>query len=127
VTEPAQRRAPLSVAADLRLAVDGAELSVRASGGNRLFVDFPGLRTAVAAARSLAGERDRLDDADATLRTTELTVEVRVRGSTVAVLGRAADPGGLSRRLGLHPLELRIGGGLSALGRELTAALSGDR
>jgi hypothetical protein len=108
------------VAADLRLSVNGAEATVR-STGERLFVEFPSLSAAL---RALRGLPDRENELAALLRTTDLTVEVRVRDRTVAVVGAEARPGVLSRRLGVDPVEARVGGVLGAVGREIAAAVA---
>ncbi|SFR63597.1 hypothetical protein [Halogeometricum limi] len=119
-TDETRPRAPLTVHTDLTLTVDGTELPVT-STGERLFVEFPSLPSAVRTLRrSPQGERHRLHDL---LTTTDLTVEVRVRGRTVAVSGAGARPGILSRELGVDPVELRIGGVFGAVGRELSAAV----
>jgi hypothetical protein len=106
------------VATDLTLTVNGAEATVR-STGERLFVEFPTLYAALTALRGLpGGETEQLATL---LRTTDLTVEFRVRDRTVAVVGSDARPGTLSRRLGLSPVEVRVGGALGVAGRELSA------
>ncbi|ESP87951.1 hypothetical protein [Candidatus Halobonum tyrrellensis] len=111
-------RAPLRVETDLDVSVDGTPVEV-ASTGDRLFVEVPTVVAGVRLARTgLAGVDDRLD---ALLETTALTVEVRVRGTTVAVLGADARPGALSRRLGVAPVEARVGGAAVAAGRGLLA------
>jgi len=122
VSDPteAEPRAPLSVATDLTLTVNGAQAAVR-STGERLFVEFPSLSAALRALRGVpGGEADRLTDL---LRTTDLTVEVRVRDRTVAVAGAEAHPGVVSRGLGVDPIEARLGGVLGVVGRELSAAV----
>jgi hypothetical protein len=121
VSDPAGApAAPLSVAADLTLSMNGAEATVR-STGERLFVEFPSLSAAL---RALRGLPDRENELAALLRTTDLTVEVRVRDRTVAVVGAGARPGVLSRRLGVDPVEARVGGVLGAVGREIAAAVA---
>lgn len=117
--------APLSVAADLTLTVNGARAEVR-STGDRLFVEFASLTAALEALRGLPD--GSADDLRALLTTTDLTVEVRVRDRTVAVVGSQARPGVVSRRLGVAPVEARLGGVLAAVGRELaTFAATLDR
>lgn len=113
--------APLSVETDLTLTVEGREASVR-STGDRLFVEFGSLADALGALGASDATDPRLARIDRVLETTDLTVEVRVRDRTVAVLGAAARPGVVSRRLGVAPVELRLGGALGAVGRELSAA-----
>lgn len=116
-------RAPLSITTeDLTLTVDGVALDVR-STGDRVFVEAESVRDAIRVARGLP-------DGDATgpaalLTATDLTTEFRVRGRTVAVLGAAARPGLLSKRLGVAPAEIRLAGavgaaagGISAVGRK---------
>jgi hypothetical protein len=112
-------RAPLTVRADLTLSVDGRPVDV-SSTGERLFVAFPSLSAAVrTVARSPPTVRRRLHEL---LTTTDLTVELRVRDRTVALVGAEARPGGLSERVGTAPVELRTGGVLGAVGQELSAA-----
>ena len=122
MTDPAEGTtpsAPLSVATDLTLTVNGAEATVR-STGERLFVEFSTLYAAITALRGLpGGETEQLA---ALLQTTDLTVEFRVRDRTVAVVGSGAYPGTLSRRLGFDPVEVRVSGALGVAGRELSAA-----
>jgi hypothetical protein len=113
-------RAPFSVATDLTLTVNGAEATVE-STGERLFVSFASLPDGI---RALRGQpRDAVGPLSTLLETTELTVEIRVRDRTVAVAGAVARPGVLSRQLGIAPLEVRLGGGVSAVGAELSAGL----
>jgi hypothetical protein len=112
-------RAPLTVRTDLTLSVDGRPVDV-SSTGERLFVEFPSLSAAVRTfARSPPTARRRLHEL---LTTTDLTVELRVRGRTVALVGADARPGGLSGRVGAEPMELRVGGVFGAVGQELSAA-----
>jgi hypothetical protein len=119
VSDPGERaepRAPLSIATDLTLTIDGTEATVR-STGERLFVEFPSLYAALRALRGLPG-RDG-NGLASLLRTTDLTVEVRVRDRTVAVIGAEARPGVVSHRLGVDPIEVRLGGALGVVGREI--------
>jgi CO/xanthine dehydrogenase Mo-binding subunit len=105
------------VETDLTLTVDGTPVELR-STGERLFLEVPTLQTALRLARDGEGLRDRVSQV---LTITDLTVEVRVRGATVAVAGHEATPGALSRELGVDPVEIRVGGGVAAVGRELLA------
>ena len=108
------------MAADLTVEIEDARAEVR-STGERLFVEFSTLPEALRALRGLPEDgSDRLADL---LRTTDLTVEVRVRDRTVAVVGARASPGVVSRGLGVDPVEVRVGGLLGAVGRELAVAL----
>lgn len=119
-TDAATQRAPLSVATDLTLTIDGAQADVR-STGERLFVEFASLPAAVRALRGTPLARS--DDLAELLATTDLTVEVRARDRTLAVLGSGARPGILSRQVDVDPAELRLGGVLAAVGQELSAGV----
>ena len=115
-----ERFAPLTVKADLTVEVAGTRAEVR-STGERLFVSFPSVFGAVRALRRLPEDGEtRLAEF---LRAADLTAEFRVRDRTVAVAGVGADPGLVSTRLGAAPIEVRLGGALGAVGRELTVAL----
>jgi hypothetical protein len=116
--------APLAVHTDLDVTVAGRPVGV-ASTGDRLFLDFPSLRTARAAAR--AGGAERLREAASALAAADLTAEVRVRDRSVLVLGADARPGLLSREAGIAPAEFRLGGALGALGREVAALVDSVR
>ena len=112
--------APLSVETDLTVTVNGAEATVE-STGERLFVSFGSL---LDAARALRGRPERVEESlTALLGTADLTVEIRVRDRTVAVAGAGARPGYVSRRLGIAPIEGRVGGVLGAGGAELSAGI----
>ncbi len=110
--------APLSVSTDLTLSIDGVDATVT-STGERVFVEFASVPDAVRALRASGVSSARTTRLDALLHTTDLTVELRVHGRTVAVVGTDARPGALSRQLGVVPAELRLGGGVGAVGREL--------
>jgi hypothetical protein len=113
-------RAPLSVATDLTLTVNGAEATVE-STGERLFVSFGSLSDGI---RALRGQpEDATGPLSTLLETTDLTVEIRVRDRTVAVAGVGARPGVLSRQLGVAPMEVRAGGAVSAVGAEISAGV----
>lgn len=118
--------APLTVATDdLTVAIDGAEFDVR-STGDRLFVEVPTVRAAVRLARSLASETDTTGPTRL-LVATDLSVEVRVRGRTVAVLGATARPGPVARWLAVTPAEPRVAGVLGAGWDGLSAAVDAAR
>ncbi|MEF8756861.1 MAG: hypothetical protein V5A33_01370 [Halobacteriales archaeon] len=113
-------RAPLSVATDLTLEINGGTADVE-STGQRLFVRFRSIPDAIRAAR---GRPDRSAIGIAELLTvTDLTLEVRVRDRTVTAVGAGARPGTVSRFLGVDPFEVRIGGVLGAVGAEVSAAV----
>jgi hypothetical protein len=113
-------RAPLTVATDLTVRINGAEASVE-STGERLLIQFRSVPDAVRATRNQpAGIATTLT---ALLRTTDLTVEARVRDRIVAVAGADARPGVVSQLLEVDPVEVRIGGVLGAVGAEASAAV----
>jgi hypothetical protein len=118
VSESSGAQTPLAVDVDLDVAVDGWPVSVR-SATERVFVDLPTLRAAAAAFGS--APRGRLPRLDAALRAADLTVEVRVRGYPVGVLGADARSGVLARQAGVAPAEIRVGGALAAVGRTAVA------
>jgi hypothetical protein len=111
--------AALAVDADLDLWIDGVAVEV-VSTGDLVLVEVPSLRAAVRVVRGLPAGGE--SPTAALLRGADLTLEVRVRRTTVAVLGAAARPGPLSRALGADPVEVRAGGLLAAAGRELLDA-----
>lgn len=102
-TEPAV--APLSVATDLDLTIDGVDAAVE-STGRRLSLQFRSVSDALRAARRRPAGADALS---ATLTAADLTAEVRVRDRIVVVVGTDARPGPLSRLLGAAPAEVRPG------------------
>lgn len=109
---------PLRVETDLAVSLDGTPIDVR-STGDRLFVEFPTLVSAVRGLRGLpARDRTRLHEA---LTRADVGLEVRVRHRTLAALGADARPGILMRTLGVGPIELRLGSLLSAVRAEFSA------
>jgi len=100
---------PLEIFADLELAVDGEPIDVQADG-RRIVVDLPSLR---AGRRLLDAEplsRNRrwgTGRVQEMLQVAGLTVDVRLEGDTIAVIGAEATPGGLARTLQLDGVELR--------------------
>ncbi|MFB6178049.1 MAG: peptide ABC transporter ATP-binding protein [Halobaculum sp.] len=119
MTDERPPSAPLSIATDLSVTVDGERIDVR-STGERLFLEVPSVAVALQLLRD--GET-YTDDLSSVLQFTDLTVEVRVRGATVAVLGSGARAGPLSRELGVAPAEIRVGGAVAAGGREVLAGI----
>lgn len=101
---------PLDVLADLQLAVDGEEISIRGDG-DRLVVDLPSLRAGRRLVQSgpfaLETDPDPMTQLHDALEGTGLSVEVRLQGDSVARMGAGADPGLLSRALNLGPVELQ--------------------
>ncbi len=112
--------APLSVATDISVTVDGTPVDVE-STGERLLLDVPSLPDAFRVLRGQSPESSTR--VCALLRTAGVTVEVRVRGRIVAVAGADARPGALSEFLGVDPVEVRIGGLAGAVGQEASAAV----
>lgn len=122
---------PLEVFADLQLSVDGEDVSVQADG-RRIVVD---LATLEAGQRMLAGHpfsavrrpasTGRLHDV---LQIAGLTLEVRLRGDTIARMGAGARPGRVAQFLRLDGIELRPARSLRVVARErpvLTALVIG--
>ena len=116
--------APLSVHTEnLTLTVAGVEAAVR-STGDRLFVEVDTVRDGVRLARALGTDVESWVPTRA-LVGADLTVEVRVRGRTVFVLGAGAKPGVTSRLFDVSSAEIRPLGILAALsdgGRALRGA-----
>jgi len=111
--------APVSVEADLDVSVDGVEIDLE-STGDRLLASVATVRDALAVARHHADDSER---AHAVLTAAALTVEVRVRGRIVAVVGADARPNALSRLLSVDPVEVRPAGVVGALGAEAVASV----
>ena len=109
--------APLSVTADVQ-AVLGAHAVRVTAARNRITVDLPGVGAGLAALRGSGGKRGRanaLARLDTFLRTTDLSVRIRMAGGTLAFLGAEARPGWLSRLLGVAPLEVRLSGVMATI------------
>jgi hypothetical protein len=121
VTEP---KAPLFVTAELTLQTDGVEAEIR-SAGDRLFVEIGSLTDGIRLVRRPSGGiEDRIRPV---LERTALTVEIRIRGRTVAVSGSDSRPGFVSRFVNLDPDEIRVGGILAAIGAEISAGVRAGR
>jgi len=100
---------PLEIVADLEVAVDGEPIDVRAAG-DRIVVDLPSLRAGrrILDAQPLSGTRRRGPRrVQEMLQGAGLTMEVRLEGTTIAVVGAEATPGRLTRTLQLDGVELR--------------------
>lgn len=97
---------PLDVDADLTVETDDWTGTVRGHG-DLVVVDVPSLSAARSLARTAAPMADPVADAG-------VTVDLRVRGVSVATVGPDVDPGLLSRVLGLAPARVRPGGLLFA-------------
>jgi len=101
---------PLDVLADLQLAVDGEEISIRGDG-DRLVVDLPSLRAGRRLLQSgpfaLETEPTPVTQLHEVLGGAGVSVEVRLQGDPIARMGAGAEPGLLSRALNLGAVELR--------------------
>jgi hypothetical protein len=106
----------LDIDADLTLTVGDETVSIRGYG-DLVVVTAPSLsvlRTLVRKGEPLVDRLspfDHLDDAD-------VTVDVRVRGRSVARAGPGFEPGALSRALGVAPARASLGGLLLTALRE---------
>lgn len=111
---------PLEVFADLQVAIDGEDVDVQADG-DRVVVDLPSLRAGrrILDAYPLSASKrprstDRVHDA---LQIAGITVEVQLRGETVARIGEGARPGRLARLFNLGGIEVRPTPSLRAAAR----------
>ncbi|WP_251330433.1 aminopeptidase [Haloplanus pelagicus] len=95
---------PLDVYADLTLDVGETTVSIRGYG-DLVVVRAPSLR----AVRALASGASRVPVFDGLSRA-DVTLDVRVRGHSVARAGPGHDPGHLSRVLGVDPARISPGG-----------------
>lgn len=101
---------PLEVLADLTLAVDGEDVEIRGDG-DLIIIDLPSLRTG----RKLLGagpfrreQRSQgANQVNGALKAAGLTVDVRLRGDTIARLGARAQPNAIARLLNLGDFEVR--------------------
>jgi hypothetical protein len=120
-----EEKVPLSIGTDnLTLTVDGIELDVH-STGERLFIEVDSVRDAIRAVRTVPDGDVR--GSAAFLTATDLTIEVRVRGRTVVVIGADARPGVLSHRLGVAPAEFRVIGAVDAVASGLATMKGAGR
>jgi hypothetical protein len=99
---------PLEILADLRLAVDGEGIDIRADG-DRIVVDLPSLQAGrrLLAAEPLARNRSRtLQRSHAALEAMGVSAEFQLNGAPFARVGAGTRPGRLGKILGLPGLEL---------------------
>jgi len=94
----------LSVTANLSVSVKNTDIAI-SSAGDRIRVQVPSVR---AGFRLLRSEYDRLPALSRVLSEADLTAEIRVGSSVIAVAGTDAAPGRLSRLLSLGMVEIRI-------------------
>ncbi|WP_336344758.1 hypothetical protein [Halalkalicoccus ordinarius] len=108
----------LAVEADLRLTVDGEEITV--SGvDNHLTVAVPTVAAGRRTLRALDALPTEFATAGTRARDSGLSVDVTFEGVTVARLGPFVEPDALSRALGIAPARVRPGAIVRALGRRL--------
>ncbi len=93
----------LSVTADLSVSIDGIDITV-GTVDDRIRVQLPSLGAGV---RLLRSEHDRLPALSRVLSEADLTAEIRVGTTVIAVAGREAAPGLLSELLSLDRIEVR--------------------
>jgi len=103
----------LAVDADLTLTVDDATVSIRGYG-DLVVVAAPSLSVLRTLVRGEPPVPDR-SHLVAALRDADVTLDVRVRGRSVARAGPEYDPGPLSRALGVAPARVSLGGLLLAV------------
>ena len=115
---------PLTVDTDVDVEVNGHLVTVTSSE-DRVFFELPSVLALVRLARRPPAVD--LAPIDACLRRGDLAVEIRVRRRTVAALGADTRPSLLLRRAGIEPVELRIGGVLSAVVAEVAAGVGRAR
>lgn len=101
---------PLTIEADLDIAVDGETVHVHGAG-DHLIVDVPSLRTGRTLMRSgpFAGQRaEPLGRFQALLAEAGLTAEVRVGGQTFARMGKGVETSRAAKLLRLGDIEVRF-------------------
>lgn len=112
---------PLEVLADLQLAVDGEDIAIQADG-ERITVELPNLEAgrrvleAVPFARRSRARTTR--QAQEVFSEVGLTLEVRLDGDILAVIGREARPGRLGRFLPTGGVEVRPAEAFRQVARE---------
>lgn len=110
---------PLAVEADLRLTVDGEEITI--SGvGTHLTVVVPTVAAARQTLRTLGALPTGFEPVGTHVRDSELSVDVTFEGVTIARLGPYVEPDTLSEVLGIAPARLWPGAVCRAVVRRLT-------
>lgn len=94
----------LSVTANLSVTVDDIHLAI-STVGDRIRVQVPSVGDGFRLFRS---EHERLSAFARVLSGADLTAEIRVGSSVIAVAGTDAAPGMLSQLLSLGPVEVRL-------------------
>ena len=108
---------PLEIVGEVHAAVADETVLITASS-DTITVDIPSLRVGLLALRGVGRGKQRsetISRANVVLQLTALSVQFRMAGGTVAILGSAARPGAVSRVLGLAPLDIRLSGLFSLL------------
>ncbi|QCJ48056.1 MULTISPECIES: hypothetical protein [Haloprofundus] len=105
-------RRPLDVTAELTLTVEDEDVRV-VGYGELVVVDAPSLAGALALLRGTG--RLPTERFGENVRAADVTVDVRVDGVSVARLGPGIRPDALSRRVGVAPARLSLGGAALAL------------
>lgn len=95
---------PLTVEANLAVTVDGTEIAV-STPSDRLHIQCGSVRALASLYRSTGG---RVREASALLAQLGLTAELRVGGAVVGVVGAAATPGPLARRVFGPNVEVHV-------------------
>lgn len=105
----------LDVTADLTLSLADEDVSVTGYG-DLVIVDAPSLRTALGLLRGVDHVPTHLVERG--LARGDVTVDVRVRGGSIARAGPGIRPGPVSRALGVAPAKVSLlGVALAGLGR----------
>jgi hypothetical protein len=102
----------LEVVGELSALLNGDTVVITAEHST-ILVDLPKLRTGLVAWRTVGRRAQQgitMQRVVATLEFTDLTVQFRLAGRTVARLGAEAHPGWLSWLLGVRPLEIKPSG-----------------
>ena len=108
---------PLEIVGEVHAAVADETVLITASS-DTITVDIPSLRVGLLALRGVGRGKQRsetISRANVVLQLTALSVQFRMAGGTVAILGSVARPGAVSRVLGLAPLDIRLSGLFSLL------------
>lgn len=117
---------PLEVLADLQLAVDGENIDIQADG-DYIVVDLPSLRAGkriVEAEPISRWRRAHSGRARRALDLVGLTLEVQLRGESIAVIGAEAEPSRIGQLLRLEGIELRPAQTLRQVARQRPFAVA---
>lgn len=96
---------PLDIQADLTLTVDGEPVAIKGEGGH-VVVALPSVQAGRALFR-WPGARDSVPRLSEMLRDADVTMDVRMRGESVATLGAGAKPRTWNRLLHIGPVNVR--------------------